>query len=93
MLLVDEVTGYQYDREKAELQKILSQYISHELLAWQKKFPDIFYQELFRLNGWNFTVSGIKKRPSVIGNWTKTLIYKELPRGVLDELQKESAKR
>jgi P63C domain len=90
--LVDEATGYQYDREKDELQKILKSYISEELLPWQKKFPDIFYKELFRLNGWDFTVRGIKKRPGVIGKWTKTLIYNELPKGVLDELEKNTPK-
>ena len=90
--LVDEATGYQYDREKDELQKILKQYISEELLPWQKKFPDIFYKELFRLNGWDFTVHGIKKRPGVIGTWTKKLVYEELPRGVLRELEKNVPK-
>ena len=85
--LVDEATGYQYDREKDELQKILKKYISQELLPWQKRFPDIFYKELFRLNGWDFTVKGIKKRPGVVGRWTKTLIYEQLPKGVLEELE------
>jgi hypothetical protein len=85
--LVDEATGYQYEREKDELQKILQKYISQELLPWQKTFPDIFYKELFRLNGWDFTVNGIKKRPGVIGTWTKKLVYEELPKGVLEELE------
>lgn len=59
--LVDEATGYQYERErKDELQKILQFYISEELLPWQKRFPDIFYKEIFRLNGWDYTVSDIK---------------------------------
>lgn len=88
--LVDEATGYQYDREKDELQKILKAYISEELLPWQKTFPDIFYKELFRLNGWDFTVNGIKKRPGVIGTWTKKLIYERLPKGVLEELEKST---
>lgn len=90
--LIDEATGYQFDREKDELQHILKAYISEELLPWQKKFPDIFYKELFRLNGWDFTVNGIKKRPGVIGKWTKTLIYNELPNGVLKELEKNTPK-
>lgn len=30
--LVDEATGYQYDREKNELQKILKAYIAEDLL-------------------------------------------------------------
>jgi len=88
--LVDEATGYQYEREKDELQKILKAYISEELLPWQKRFPDIFYKELFRLNGWNFTVGGIKKRPGVIGTWTNKLIYEQLPKGVLEELKKQT---
>jgi hypothetical protein len=68
--LVDEATGYQYDREKDALQKILEQYISPELLPWEKRFPDEFYREIFKLKGWDFTVNGINKRPSIIGKWT-----------------------
>ena len=90
--LVDEATGYQYERESDELQQILKAYISEELLPWQKRFPDIFYKELFRLNGWDFTVNGIKKRPGVIGTWTKKLIYEELPKGVLEDLEKNIPK-
>lgn len=90
--LVDEVTGYQYDREKNELQKILKSYISEALLPWQKKFPDVFYKELFRLNGWDYTVNGIKKRPGVIGTWTNKLIYEQLPPGVLEELKEKTPK-
>ncbi len=90
--LVDEVTGYQYDREKDELQKILKAYISEELLPWQKRFPDEFYVEIFRLNKWDFTVNGIKKRPGVVGRWTNTLIYDQLPKGVKDELRKNTPK-
>lgn len=90
--LVDEATGYQYDREYDELQKILKAYISEELLPWQKRFPDVFYKELFRLNGWNYTVNGIKKRPGVIGKWTNTIIYEELPKGVLEELKNKTPK-
>lgn len=90
--LVDEVTGYQHEREQDELQKILKVYIAEELLPWQKRFPDIFYKELFRLNGWDYTISGIKKRPGVIGKWTNTLIYEQLPQGVLEELKKQTPK-
>ncbi len=90
--LVDEATGYQYDREKQELQAILEAYISKELLEWQKRFPDNFYMEIFRLNGWPYTVSNIKKRPSVIGKWTNKLIYERLPKGVLSELKKITPK-
>lgn len=85
--LIDEATWYQYDREKDELQKILSAYISEELLPRQKRFPDVFYKELFRLNWWDFTVGWIKKRPWVVWKRTNTLVYEQLPKWVLEELK------
>ena len=93
--LVDEATGYQYEREKDELQKILKAYISEELLQWQKTFPEKYYQEIFRLNGWDFTLSSIKKRPGVVGIWTNKLIYEQLPKGCLKSLKRKlrSARR
>lgn len=90
--LVDEATGYQYEREKDELQLVLKAYINEELLKWQKMFPDSFYYEIFRLNKWDYTMSGIRKRPGIIGKWTNELIYKQLPKGVLDELKKSTPK-
>ncbi|MCG9910985.1 MAG: P63C domain-containing protein [Flavobacteriales bacterium] len=90
--LIDEATGYQYDRERFELQAILKAYISEELLKWQKTFPDTFYQEVFRLNGWDYTVNDIKKRPGVVGKWTNKVIYEQLPNGVLDELKTKTPK-
>lgn len=90
--LVDEATGYQYEREKDALQIVLKAYINKELLKWQQKFPDTFYFEIFRLNKWDYTVNGIKKRPGVIGRWTNELIYNQLPKGVLDELKLKTPK-
>ncbi len=90
--LVDEATGYQYEREKDELQKILKAYISEELLKWQKTFPDTYYKEIFRLNGWDYTVKDIKQRPGVVGKWTNKLIYEQLPKGVLKELKSKTPK-
>ena len=61
-------------------------------MKWQKLFPDMFYYEIFRLNNWDYTVKGIQKRPSVIGRWTNELIYKQLPKGVLEELKNRTPK-
>jgi P63C domain len=90
--LVDEATGFQYDRNRDELQTILKAYISEELLKWQKRFPDSFYIEMFRLRGWDYNVKNILKRPGVIGTWTNNLIYKQLPFGVLEELKNKTPK-
>lgn len=44
------------------------------------------------MRGWDFTVSGIKKRPGVIGTWTNKLVYAELPEGVLAEIKRLTPK-
>ncbi|MEW6552521.1 MAG: P63C domain-containing protein [Campylobacterota bacterium] len=90
--LVDEATGYQYDREKEELQKILGFYIAEEKRKWEKTFPDELYRQFFRLNNWDYTVNGIKNRPGVIGTWTNTYIYDQLPTGVREKLKEKVSK-
>lgn len=87
--VIDEVTGYQYDREKDELQKLLSKYISDELLPWAKRFPDEFYKQMFRLKGWTYTG---KNRPQYVGKLTNQYIYEQLPEGVLEELKNKTPK-
>lgn len=83
--LIDEATGYQYEREQNELQKIFEKYISKEFLPWTKVFPDEFYIQMFRLRGWDY--KGRAKTPYA-GRLTNYLVYERLPEGVLDELKR-----
>lgn len=85
--LVDEATGYQEDRDRDELQKILSMYISKELLPWTKRFPDEFYKQMFRLKGWEYPKPQAK-RPGIVGYYTNKYVYDLLPPGVKEELQR-----
>lgn len=87
--LIDEATGYQYDREKDELQKLLSKYIAEDFLKWQSRFPRKFYQEVFRLHNWTFDPMSLN-RPGYLGKFTNDFVYKYMPPGVLDELRKKN---
>ncbi len=89
--LVDEATGYQYERDRDELNKILEAYIAKELLPWTKRFPDEFYRQLFRLRGWQYSPFSVK-RPQYVGRLTNELVYEKLPNGVLDELRNKNPK-
>lgn len=84
--LVDEATGYQEIRDKLALSQILDKYLLSEFAKWAKRFPDVFYKELFRLNNWQFNPLKTK-RPGVIGRYTNNIIYERLAPGVLDELK------
>lgn len=89
--LVDEATGYQYDREKDELQKILAAYINEEIAKWQLTFKIDFYRELFRL--WNIPFNPTTvKRPSFVGKLTNKYIYQALPEGVLEAIKDKTPK-
>ena len=84
--LIYEATGYEKIKDRDELEKILEAYISKELLPWTKRFPDDFYQHLFRLRGWQYRPLSIK-RPKYVGKLTNELIYDKLPKGVLNDLR------
>lgn len=90
--LVDEATGYQYDRERFELQKILNAYISDEILKWQLTFTDDFYKEVYRLWGLPFIPKYIKNKPSFIGKLTTKYIYEQLPKGVVERIREKTGK-
>lgn len=85
--LVDEATGYQRDREKDALSKILEAFIAKELQAWIQTFPADFYEQMFRLRGLEFS-SACVQRPRYFGILTNDVVYKRLAPGVLAELKR-----
>ncbi len=85
--LIDEITGYQEERDKDELQKLLAKYVRAEFLPWARRFPEEFYIEMFRLKGWEYKGNA---KPPIVGKVTNYLIYERLPEGLLDELQKKN---
>jgi hypothetical protein len=89
--LVDEATGYQRDRAKDALARILEAFIAKELQPWIKTFPDDFYEELFRLRGLDFPRDTVR-RPQYFGHLTNDIVYKRLAPGVLEELKRTAPK-
>jgi len=90
--LIDEATGYQETRARRELQKILEAYIVAELRPWTKMFPDEFFEQIYRLQGWDYK-PGTAKRTPYVGKLINHYIYEQLPPGVLDELREKNPRR
>lgn len=90
--LVDEVTGYQQDKNRAkdELQKFLAQFISDEASRWVKTFNDSFFEMIYRMHGWSWTLT--HRRPGVVGKWINDIVYERLAPVILTELQKVNPK-
>lgn len=83
--LVDEATGFQNERDRDELHRLLSVYLSEERLAWAKRFPDEFYKQVYRLKGWSWPVG--KAKTPLLGHITNDVVYERLPEGVIDKLR------
>jgi hypothetical protein len=84
--LVDEATGYQKDRARDALAKILEAFVAKELRPYVKKFPAQFYEEMFRLRGLPFEPDSVK-RPPYFGHLTNDIVYRRLAPGVWQELK------
>ena len=87
--LVDEVSGYQEERAKNELQQLLEKYISEELRAWTQKFPNEFFKQIYRLHNWTWPKVN-KNHPQYVGQLINKYVYDRLPPGVKEELQKKN---
>jgi hypothetical protein len=87
--LIDEATGYQYERAASALQVKLQAYIADELRAWEKTFPDELWEQFGRLTNWK---GSLHSRPKWWGHLVNELIYHALDPDVADYLKKNKPK-
>jgi len=83
--LVDEATGYQYQRESDALQRILDKFLNEERRKWSKTFPDEFWKKLVKIKGYDSYIA--LKRPSYVGHWVNDIVYSRLAPGIKDKLR------
>lgn len=82
--LIDEATGYQYERAQTALQMKLRLYLEEEMRQWEKTFPDELWEQFGRLTNWR---GSITKRPKYWGKLVMELVYGYLDRDVADWLR------
>ena len=91
--LVDEATGFQKDRAKDALAKVLEAFVAKELQPWVKTFPADYYEQLFRLYHIPFPPQGRPQwRPSFFGHITNDVVYARLAPELLPELKRAASK-
>lgn len=81
--LIDEATGYQYNRSHNALRILLEQYIAEGMQKWVKTFPDSFFDQLDKLYDNQPTTS--QKRPQYYGHFINRYIYKPIEHGYVKE--------
>lgn len=77
--LIDEATGYQYERTHDALQVKLAAYLETEMRKWEKTFPDELWAEFARLTTWR---GPLHQRPKYWGKLVNELIYQNLDKDV-----------
>lgn len=87
--LIDEVTGYQFERAEDALQVKLRAYLEEEMRPWEKTFPDELWKEFGRLTGWKGT---IQQRPKYWGKLVNELVYDNLDGDVAEWLRTNAPK-
>jgi hypothetical protein len=90
--LVDEATGYQKDRARDALAKILEAYVTKELQPWVRTFDPDYYEQMFRLRGLPYPPEKVTYRPAYFGHLTNDIVYSRLAPGVLSALKDEARK-
>jgi hypothetical protein len=85
--MIDEATGYQYERAGDALQIKLRLFLAEEMRKWEKTFPDDLWIQFGRLTNWK---GAIHSRPKYWGKLVMELIYEYLDPDVAQWL-KENA--
>ena len=85
--MIDEATGYQDQRPKDALTRILADFTDKELQIWVKSFPDDLYRQLFRLRGLEYPKYSVK-RPEYFALFIDDIVFKRLAPGLLEELKR-----
>lgn len=88
--LVDEATGYQKERKRDELAKLLEQFIAKEMRPWVKVYPPEFFEELCRLRGVPFKAN--MRKPQYFGHLVNNITYDRMAPDLKAILKEERAK-
>lgn len=89
--LIDEATGFQYDRPRRDLEEQLKQFLSENLRKYAKTFPADYFKHLCRLRGVELRPD--MKLPPYFGKLTNNLIYRRIAPGLLKKLKERKAER
>lgn len=87
--LIDEATGYQYERPVDALQFKLKLFLVEEMRKWEKTFPDDLWVQFGRLTNWK---GSLHQRPKYWGKLVMKLIYEYLDPDVAQWLRDNAPK-
>ncbi len=89
--LVDEATGFQYDRPRRDLEEYLKKFLSEGLRRWVRTFPGDYFKHLCRLKGVQLRPD--MRLPQYFGHLTNDLVWRRIAPGLLKALKERREER
>jgi hypothetical protein len=89
LALIDEATGYQYQRAEDELQLKLKMFLLEEMRKWERTFPNDLWEQFGRLTNWK---GAVHQRPKYWGKLVMELVYEYLDADVAQWLRDHAPK-
>jgi hypothetical protein len=89
--LIDEATGFQYERPRRDLEEYLKKFLSDSLRRWVRTFPADYFKHLCRLR--NVELRPDMRLPLYFGHLTNDLVYRRLAPGLLHRLKEWRVER
>lgn len=89
--LIDEATGYQYERPRRDLEEQLKKFLAEGLVRYVSGFPHDYLKHLCRLRGVELRAD--MRLPKYFGILTGNLVYKRIAPGLLQALKDRRAER
>ena len=89
--LVDAASNYKELCHSPAVQGLLARYLKPFAARWSKRFPDEYYQEIYRLKGWEWPGMEVNRFP-VTGHITNEIVYARIADGLLDRLRIDNPK-
>ncbi|MFG0284043.1 MAG: P63C domain-containing protein [Phycisphaerales bacterium JB039] len=89
--LIDEATGFQYERPRRDLQEYLGKLLAEGLVRWVRSFPHDYFKHLCRLRGVELRPD--MRLPQYFGHLTNDLVYRRIAPGLLRALKERRIER
>lgn len=89
--LIDEATGYQYERPRRDLEEYLKKFLAESLRRWVRTFPGDYFKHLCRLKGVQLRPD--MKLPQYFGHLTNDLVWRRIAPGLLRALKERREER
>ena len=89
--LIDAASNYREQHHSPTMESLLERYLKPFAGRWKKRYPDEYYEEIYRLKGWHWPGMSVNRVPET-AHITNEIVYARITDGLLGRLQIKNPK-